>query len=87
MSRFYGNHFYTKILPSVGESRKVYPRDQRCGYCGECVCVCSSVRAREKVPHVTNIYTFGLHSKFTLYNVFNDVSSHLLKTSFYILTL
>lgn len=47
-----------------------------------CVDVC--VQAN-KEPHVTNIDTFGLHSKLTLSNVFNDVSSFFMKSSLYII--
>lgn len=50
-----------------------------------CACVDVCVQGRRE-PHVTSIYTFGLHSKFALKNVSNDVSSHLMKTLLNILT-
>jgi hypothetical protein len=75
------------ILPSIGESRKVYPRDQcECCGCGVCVCVDVCVQANVE-PHVTNIDTFGLHSKLTLNNVFNYVSSFFMKISLYVILL
>jgi len=50
-----------------------------------CACVDVCVQGRRE-PHVTSIYTFGLHSKFALKNVTNDVSSHQMKTLLNILT-
>lgn len=86
ISSFYGNHFYVKILPSLGESRKVCPRDQ-CKCCSRCSCVrvCVVCVQANSEPHVTNIDTFGLHSKLTLNNVFNDLSSFFMKISLYII--
>jgi len=50
-----------------------------------CACVDVCVQGKRE-PHVTSIYTFGLHSKFALRNVSIDVSLHLVKMLVKIIT-
>lgn len=69
-----------KILPSVGESRKTYPRDQWYWFGTVCVSVLMCVQANTE-PHVTNIGAFGLRRKCTSSNILNDIPSYFMKIS------